>query len=166
MRIIAIDPGLERTGYAVVEQKKRDFSIITYDCFFTSKKNRLIDRIAQLAIAINQLLAKYKPEKIVCEQLFFNTNLKTAVAIAQVQGAIMVEASRNQVEIEFMTPLQVKQAVTGYGRADKKAVEKMVVMELGLTKAPFPDDIVDALAIAIAYCSRLKLPANWLWLEN
>lgn len=156
VRIIAIDPGLERTGYALFENRGGKFEPLVYDCIFTAKNESVATRLSQLAAKLGKVLTKYKPERLVCEQLFFNTNLKTAIAIAQSQGVVMLEATRRGISVEFLTPLQVKEAVTGYGRADKKSVEKMIMIELGLKKAPRPDDVVDALAIGVAYCSRIK----------
>lgn len=154
MRIVSIDPGYERTGFAVFETKQgEEPQLIEFGCITTKKTDSLQIRITQTASQISKLISTFKPKKIILEQLIFNTNVKTAIAVAQAQGAVLYLAAQHGIDTVFLSPPQIKLAVTGYGRADKKQVEKMVCILLNLEKAPTPDDVVDAIACGLAYCA-------------
>jgi crossover junction endodeoxyribonuclease RuvC len=157
MRFLALDSGLERTGYAVVEDDNGIPRLIKYGCVETLRGTDVSLRLLSLSTEMTKILQSYAPELVVMEQLFFNLNKKTAISVAQAQGSIMLLAAQNNLPVEFITPLAIKQSVTGYGRADKKQVQKMVGLLLHMDKLPQPDDVVDAIACGIAYCSMSKM---------
>lgn len=157
MRIIAFDSGLERTGYAVFETNGSAPVLAHYGCILTEKKETLPSRLLTLGQKTNALFQKFLPEAIVLEQLFFNTNKKTAIAVAQAQGVVLYEAQKRAIHADFLSPGSIKQAVTGDGRADKKQVEKMVRLTFQLDRQPETDDVFDAIAGGLAYCSMNRL---------
>ncbi len=156
MVILGIDPGIATTGWGVVEKgesariKGKDIVMLDYGCVSTEANLNLSERLELLYKGISELLRKYKPDAFVVEELFFNTNVKTAVVVGQARGVILLAAAHFKVPCFEYTPLQVKMSLTGYGRAEKKQMQKMVQMVLGLVELPKPDDAADALAIA--YC--------------
>ncbi|MDH7476575.1 MAG: crossover junction endodeoxyribonuclease RuvC [Microgenomates group bacterium] len=154
MIILALDSGLERTGYALVEKKNtlKNFKYITSGVFFTSNKSSLPLRIFKIYNFLNKLIEQYKPDCFVLEKLFFFANKKTAISVSQVQGSVLLLAEQKKINLVFLTPLQVKQTVTGYGRADKKGVKKIIHLTLPETKKITQDDEIDAIAIAVTYC--------------
>lgn len=155
--IVSFDPGYERTGYAVFENNADgELKLIDFGCFFTNKNEILQARILSVINFVEKLFAKYKPDHVALEQLIFNTNKKTAIAVAQTQGALLYLCAKKNFPITFISPPQLKQAVTGYGRADKKQVEKMVCLLLNIDKAPKPDDVVDAIACGLAFSSLYR----------
>lgn len=151
MRIIGIDPGIAILGFGVVEYINNKFKVIDYGAITTTPKNKLPERIEIIYDSLEEILEKYKPDAIAYEELFFNSNAKTAIAVGQARGAAILCAQKKKLNIYEYTPLQVKQAVVGYGRADKKQVQTMVKMLLNLKDVPKPDDVADALAIAICH---------------
>ena len=151
MRILAIDSGLERTGWAVLEIDKHKFELIGYDCILTYKQHSLVRRCGEIYQQLSVIMAKYHPDKIIIEKLFFNINKKTVINIAQSQGILLVLACQNNIDIDFITPLQIKQILTGNGRADKTSVRKMVEIEVKLRKSRLLDDTIDAIACGMAY---------------
>lgn len=153
--ILGIDPGIGRTGYAFLEKKdKNKFKLITYGCLTTETKEKTPTRLKDLFEQLNLLIKKYKPTILATEKLFFNTNAKTATVVGQAIGVIFLAGVQNNLEIYELTPLQVKTALTGYGRADKQQVQKMVVSLLNLKKKPTPDDAADAIAVALCFACR------------
>lgn len=156
MTILSLDSGLERTGYAVFEYRQKEPILKTYGCIITSRDNILLKRFGTIAQRINVLIQKHSPEKIVFEQLFFNLNKKTFVTVAQSQGVVISQAIQHGVQFDFITPLEIKLSLTGYGRADKLQVQRMVKMLLKLEKIPKPDDTADAIACGLAYLSKQK----------
>lgn len=157
MVLLALDSGLERTGFACFRLIQGKQTLVDYGCIMTEREHSLTNRIKKLAHELTKLIKKNHPDQIVLEQLFFNHNQKTAIMVSQAQGASILVAALNDIPVDFIAPLAVKQAVTGYGLADKRAVEKMVMLELGIKKAPQPDDVIDAIACGLAYCSVNKL---------
>jgi len=153
MTVLGIDPGIARCGWGVVE-KNTSASIKTIDfgCVVTLSTTDEATRLSQLYSEILNLLKKYKPDVVAVEKLFFAANAKTALTVGQARGAILVAAGTAGVSVASFTPLEVKQAITGYGRADKVQMQRMVTKTLGLSKTPQPDDTADALAVAITYC--------------
>lgn len=153
MIVLSLDSGIERTGYAIVENTGIKPKVIQCGCIFTDKTMQSAYRIATLVDSLETIIDRYKPAVIVIEQLFFNINKKTVIGVAQAQGATMYMASKKNCRVEFLTPLQIKETLTGYGRADKKQIEKMLKLVLHSTELPKPDDATDALACALAFCT-------------
>lgn len=157
LRILGIDPGTATTGWAVVEETKKTLRLIAYGCINTSKTKTDAERLVEIGKDVKILLKKYKPAEVAMEDIFFFKNLKTAITVAQARGVILYELKKNQLPIENYTPLQVKQALTGYGRADKKQIQLMVKNILKLKSIPQPDDAADAVAIAICHLNSRKM---------
>ena len=145
MTILSIDSGIERTGYAIFKDKK----YVTSALIKTSKEKSTEIRLDEIYSKLKKVFDKYQPKVIVLEQLFFFKNQKTFIRVAQAQGVVLLLAAQNKVEIEFLTPLQIKQIITGYGQADKKSVQKMIKLttEIDINQ----DDEADAVACGLAY---------------
>ncbi len=158
MRILGIDPGIGRTGWGVIEIQNSELRIMNYGCIETFLKKSFAERLAELYKDINDIITKNKPDTLAIEELFFNTNAKTALVVGQARGVVLLAAAQQGLSIAVYTPLQVKIAVAGYGRAEKKQVEKMVMTLLSLTKKPKYDDTSDALAIALTHAYSRKYP--------
>lgn len=149
MVILGIDPGLAIVGWGVLEYVKGKFYVRGYGSIQTKAGLPVEERISQIYDGMNTIIDKYKPEVMAIEELFWNTNQKTGITVAEARGTILLAAHQKGLKINEYTPLQVKQAVVGYGRADKNQVITMVTSILNLPKPPKPDDTADALAIAI-----------------
>lgn len=156
MIIIGIDPGYAITGFGVIEYEGNHFKLIESGSIQTKAGVPLPIRIAKIYDDMNLLIEKYKPDAISIEELFFNRNTTTAIGVAQGRGAVLIAAAKTSTPIFEYTPLQVKQGVTGYGRADKKQVQMMVKTVLGLEKVPKLDDTTDAIAIAICHAHSYR----------
>lgn len=160
MIILGIDPGLAIVGWGVIEYQNARFRTIAYGSLQTPAEMRTEERLKRIYEGMQELIKTYHPDAIAVEELFFNTNITTGIRVAEARGVILLSAEQAGLEIAEYTPLQVKQAVVGYGRAEKKQVITMVTMILGLKSPPKPDDTADALAIAVCHahsgCSRLK----------
>lgn len=150
MIILGIDPGLAQTGYAILKVNDKKIKSISFGCLKTSAKLSLEKRINKIYDHLKKIIKKYKPNKIAVEQLFFCKNVKTALKVGQARGIIYLIASQAKIPISEFTPLQVKQTLTGYGRAEKSQIQKMLKILFNLKNIPQPDDAADALAIA--YC--------------
>ena len=151
MIILGIDPGLAIVGWGVIEYNASRFKVLGYGAIETPAKMPTEDRLCLIYQGMKQLIEKYRPDQMAIEELFFNTNITTGIRVAEARGVILMCAQSLEVKIYEYTPLQVKQAVVGYGRAEKKQVITMVTMMLGLEKPPRPDDTADALAIAVCH---------------
>ena len=151
MVILGIDPGLAIVGWGVLEYVNGRFRVLGYGSIRTEAKTPVEERITQIYDSMNVLVDKYKPEVMAIEELFWNTNQKTGISVAEARGTILLAAHKRGLKIFEYTPLQVKQAVVGYGRAEKRQVITMVTSILKLPKPPKPDDTADALAIAICH---------------
>lgn len=156
MRIIGIDPGIGRCGWGVIETEKGKLSTLNYGCIETSPKKSVEKRLEEVHNEISNLIKKYSPEVLSIEDLFFNNNAKTAFVVGQARGVILLAAAENNLEVAIYTPLQVKLALTGYGRAEKPQVGQMVKVLLKLKEIPKPDDTADGLAIAITHAFSNK----------
>lgn len=156
-RMLGVDPGFGRMGYGVIEKTRQSWKLITYGCVETPPKSRFLDRLATLHRELEAIILEYKPTHAAVEELFFFNNAKTAIDVGQARGVILLTLHNHGLPIDELTPLQVKQAVTGQGRAEKDQVERMVRLTLALPKKITPDDAADALAIAIAAGQRLWL---------
>lgn len=147
--ILGIDPGIADTGYGVVKEEKGKLFSICYGSIKTSPQDDLITRLLALHKELDKIIKKYKPNLAAVEQLFFNKNVRTALIVGQARGVVLLTLKQNDLPIREFTPSQVKQAVSAYGKADKKQVQKMVKLILNLEELPYPDDAADALAAAI-----------------
>ena len=149
MIILGIDPGYALAGWGIVKKEGQKLELIKYGCFATPKQMLHAERLKSLSDDLHKVIKKYKPEVLAIEELFFFKNLKTAIKVAESRGVILATAINFKLRIEEFTPLQIKQAVVGYGRADKNQVGQMVKLILNLKDIPKPDDAADAVAIAI-----------------
>jgi crossover junction endodeoxyribonuclease RuvC len=151
LRILGVDPGIAITGWAVLDSQPGKVKPVAYACVYTPAHTPVETRLAKLFDEITAIIAEYLPDCMVIEQLFFNQNVTTAITVGEARGVLLLAAARAGLEVAEYTPLQVKQAVVGYGRAEKRQVQEMVRMILGLESIPKPDDAADALAIAICH---------------
>ncbi len=151
MRILGLDPGIAIVGFGVVEADRGEFRPMTYGAIRTEAGLPLSERLEIIYNDLGQLLDAVSPEAVAIEELFFNTNITTGIAVAHGRGVILLTCVRFGTEIYEYTPLQVKQSVTGYGRAEKKQVMEMVKRICGLKSVPKPDDAADAIALAICH---------------
>ena len=157
MKTLGIDPGIGRCGWGVVEIEKSKLKVIAYGCIETSSKKEVPLRLLEIYDKVLDIIKKYNPDELSIEDLFFNNNAKTAFIVGQARGVILLAASKNNLNIGIYTPLQVKSAITGYGKAEKPQVGKMVKALLSLKEIPKPDDTTDALAIAITHAFSAKM---------
>lgn len=151
MRILGIDPGYAILGYGVVDMRGNHFIPVGYGAITTDKDMPMPDRLKHLYTQLMEIIHEYQPETASIEQLFFNTNTTTAILVGQARGVAILACANSGLEIAEYTPLQIKQGLIGYGRADKKQIQFMVKTILNLKEAPKPDDTADALAAAICH---------------
>ena len=151
MRILGIDPGIATVGFGMVEAQGSALRFVTCGVVTTPAHTPLSARLDQIYTDLEQLYGALAPDAVSIEELFFNTNITTGIAVAHGRGVILLSAYRSGIPVYEYTPLQVKQAVTGYGRADKRQVIDMVRRMLGLSAPPKPDDAADAVAMAICH---------------
>ena len=151
MIILGIDPGYAIVGWGIIDYTANRFSVIDYGAVTTEAKTPFNERLEVVYDGVEDIIKRYKPSALAIEKLFYNTNAKTVIDVAQARGVINLAAVKNSVPIFEYTPLQVKQSVVGYGRAEKKQVQEMTRVILKLEKIPKPDDTADALAMAICH---------------
>lgn len=151
MKILGIDPGYAIMGWGIIEKKGNHFSIIDFGAVTTEPKCSMADRLKSLYNELMEIISIHQPEEAAVEELFFNTNTKTAIKVGQARGVAVLACSNSGLHVDEYTPLEIKQALTGYGRADKMQVQFMVKTILNLKEAPKPDDTADALAAAICH---------------
>lgn len=151
MRILGIDPGIAIVGWGVIDYDRMKGKAVDYGAITTGPEMKTEERIAEVFRQMQQILAVYKPEAVSIEELFFNTNQKTGIIVAEARGVLVLAATLAKVPIYEYTPLQIKSAVVGYGRAEKKQVIDMVTRLLKLSAPPKPDDTADALAAALCH---------------
>lgn len=159
MKILGIDPGLAIVGYGMIEYRSPKFCTLAHGAILTPAHTEVEDRLKQMYDRLAEIIRLYKPDAAAIEELFFNTNQKTLIPVAEARGVILLCCKQLGVEVFEYTPLQVKQSVVGYGRADKKQVIHMVKLLLNLENPPKLDDTCDALAIAICHanCSGSRI---------
>ena len=157
MIIIGIDPGYAIVGIGVIEYIGNKFRTLEYNAITTPAGMPTVERLKKIYTEMTMYVEKYNPDAVAIEELFFNSNQKTAINVAQARGVLLVAVANKNIPIYEYTPLQVKQAVTGYGRADKKQIQTMVKMLLGLNAIPKPDDAADGLALAICHAHSNKM---------
>ena len=151
MRIIGIDPGYAIVGYGILDYTASKFTVLEYGAITTHKDTPFERRLCEIYDDYCYILDKWKPDALSIERLYFNSNQKTAIDVAQARGIIIMATAQRGISINEYTPLQVKQAVVGYGKAVKKQVQEMTKKILGLESIPKPDDTADAVAMAICH---------------
>lgn len=158
MRIIGIDPGTGILGFGVIDARNGKTKLVTAGVITTPAHTPLADRLEEIYLELTNIITETQPEMMAIEQLFFARNVTTAMSVAHARGVAMLTGKQAKLPIEEYTPMQIKQSLTGYGKADKKQVQEMVRIQLGLQEVPKPDDCADALAAAImcAFMTRVS----------
>lgn len=156
MRIIGIDPGTGILGFGVIDAHGGKTKLVTAGVITTPAHTPLPDRLEEIYLGLTDIIAETKPEVMAIEKLFFAQNVTTAISVSHARGVAMLTGKQGNLKIEEYTPLQIKQTMTGYGRATKKQVQEMVRLQLGLKDVPKPDDCADALAAAIMCAFTLR----------
>ncbi len=162
MVILGIDPGTEIVGYGVINVQHQEHHILDVGVIRTSKKLPLSQRLEIIYREMTELINQHEPDEVAIEQLFFAKNVKTAMTVSQARGVLLLSCVHQQKPIFEYTPLQVKQGITGFGKASKEQVAKMVCHLLNIKEIPKPDDATDALAIAVCHANRMRNP----WMED
>ncbi|MFC5700482.1 crossover junction endodeoxyribonuclease RuvC [Cohnella faecalis] len=157
MRVLGIDPGIAIMGFGFIDKIGHKLVPVQYGCIETEAGTLPEVRLKQIYEASCSLLDKYKPDTVAVEKLFFNRNVTTAFSVGQARGVLLLAAAQRGLPIGEYTPMQVKQAVVGYGAAEKKQVQEMVKMFLKLSVVPKPDDVADALAVAVCHAHSYSL---------
>lgn len=155
IRTLGIDPGTSLLGYGIIDQVGNKYQAVTYGTCRTAPRLVNAQRVKTIYQHFLELIKQYQPDQIALEKLFFFKNEKTVMAVSEVRGVLLLVAAEQNIPVREFTPLQVKQAVSGYGRAEKSSVQKMVQLILGLAVVPKPDDVADALAIAICCANTI-----------
>ena len=159
MLVLGIDPGLATTGYGLVEGDGQRLELVAYGVVRTPAKTPIARRLLQLHDELAEILREYRPDEAAVEELFFSTNARTAIVVGEARGVVILTLAEAGLPVAEYTPLQVKQAITGYGQADKAQVQQMVSLLLNLRYVPQPDDAADALAISVCHHHSAKLAA-------
>ncbi|MFB5764107.1 crossover junction endodeoxyribonuclease RuvC [Paenibacillus medicaginis] len=157
MRILGIDPGIAIVGFGFVDKQGSKVIPVQYGCIQTEARTPEEERLLQVYEGMKQLIDKYKPDAVALEKLFFNRNVTTAMTVSQARGVLVLAAVQSGLPVAEYTPMQVKQAIVGYGKAEKQQVQEMVRMFLKLQAVPKPDDVADALAVAICHAHSYTL---------
>ncbi len=157
MVILGFDPGLATLGYGAIESVNGQNKVIDYGVILTPKQENLANRLLMIEDSLKKVLEKFKPDEIAVEELFFAKNVTTGINVAHARGIILLTATKFCGKLFEYTPLQIKQALTGYGRADKNQIQQMVKTFLRLKSVPKPDDAADALAVALCHAQTNKL---------
>ena len=162
MLTLGIDPGTATTGFGLVRQQNDKLSYVSCGCVITTPKETSQGRLAKIYHDIKELIAIHRPDCVAVERLFFGENTKTAMAVGQARGIVLLAAAEGKVRVAEYTPLEVKIALTGYGKAEKRQIQQMVRVMLKLNDIPKPDDAADALAVAICHLHSYKFKASAL----
>ena len=158
MIIVGFDPGLATLGYGVIKKENRKkIEMLDYGIVSTPKEKNLAERLTMIEMGVRQIIEKFKPDEIAIEELFFAKNVTTGINVAHARGVVLLTAVKECGKIFEYTPLQIKQALTGYGRAEKRQIQEMVKTTLGLRGIPRPDDAADALAVALCHAQTNRL---------
>lgn len=157
MRILGIDPGIAIVGFGFIDKQGSKVIPVQYGCIKTEAHTPEEARLLQVYDAMKQLIDQYKPDAVAVEKLFFNRNVTTAMTVSQARGVLVLAAVQSGLPVAEYTPMQVKQAIVGYGKAEKQQVQELVRMFLKLQAAPKPDDVADALAVAICHAHSYTL---------
>ncbi|MBP2069698.1 crossover junction endodeoxyribonuclease RuvC [Anaerococcus nagyae] len=161
MKILGIDPGIAIMGYGVVEFEANKVKVIENGVVTTSSKTTTPERLSILYKNLNEIIKEFKPDEFAIEELFFNQNVKTAITVGHARGIQILSAQENSLPIYEYTPLQIKQAITGYGRANKSQMQKTVTTLLNLKEIPKPDDAADALSVALCHALSQRFKENF-----
>lgn len=156
MRILGIDPGLATTGFAVLDLHAGQKKLVACGVIRTPAGLRLPARLLEIEKDLEAILSQYKPEKCSIEQIFFSKNVTTGIAVSHARGTLLMGLEKHGVTVHEMSPSAMKLALTGNGRADKKSIQKMVQLELGLKEIPKPDDAADAVSLALSLACTLR----------
>lgn len=151
MRILGIDPGIAIMGYGIIDLEQNKVKVIENGVITTSSKTRTPERLQILYDNLDEIIKEFKPDEYSIEELFFNQNVKTAITVGHARGIQVLCAEKNNLPIYEYTPLQIKQAITGYGRASKRQMQLTVTRLLNLKEMPKPDDAADALSVALCH---------------
>ncbi len=157
MLTLGIDPGTAIMGYGLVRSDGRTLQAVDYVVLTTGKDEPAAERLRRLYLGLGEIVARHEPDAVAVEELFFNTNARTAIAVGQARGIALLAAAQAGVRVFEYTPLQVKGAVVGYGKASKEQVQTMTTTLLGLRAIPRPDDAADALAVAICHAHSARI---------
>lgn len=157
MRILGIDPGIAIVGFGFIDKEGNKCVPVQYGCIQTEAHTPEEERLLHVYEGIGTLIDKYKPDAVALEKLFFNRNVTTAMSVSQARGVLVLAATQRNLPISEYTPMQIKQAVVGYGKAEKRQVQEMTRMFLKLQAIPKPDDVADALAVAICHAHSCTL---------
>lgn len=160
MRILGVDPGIGRTGWGVIDEVSGKITVKDYSCLETPPNSEISGRLRIVYESLLTILDAHTPDVFAVEELFFNTNAKTALVVGQARGVMLLAAAQRNIPVVSYTPLQVKMALTGYGRAEKAQIGQMVKTVLSLKSIPKPDDVTDALAIALTHAFSHKMNLN------
>lgn len=160
MKILGIDPGTATTGFGVITKDGPKLKFIDAGVILTPKEAEMKDRLGTIYDCVSQLMSEHRPDCVAVELLYFATNVTTAISVGQARGVVMLAVGQAGLPVFEYTPMQVKQAMTGYGRADKKQIQEMVAVMLGLDGIPKPDDAADGLAIAITHANQAVVPSS------
>lgn len=155
MKILGIDPGTATTGFGVIEKRGSTLTFVDAGVITTPPEMSMPNRLGEIYAGLNEIISHHQPDCMAVELLYFATNVTNAITVGQARGVVLLAAAEAGLEVGEYTPLQVKQAVTGYGKADKKQIQEMVKMILGLDGIPKPDDAADGLAIAITHANQV-----------
>lgn len=161
MTVLGIDPGFATIGYGVIKEENGKRLPIDYGVIKTPKELTFPERLVLIERGINTLIDKFQPDEIAMEELFFNTNITTGINVAHARGVIVATCYKKCQKLYEYTPLQIKQALTGYGRADKRQIQVMTTNLLGLNKIPRPDDAADALAVALTHLNTKRFSSSF-----
>jgi crossover junction endodeoxyribonuclease RuvC len=156
-KILGLDPGTASLGFAILENTGSLWQAVVFDCLHTTKDQPMPERVLDLYQALRRIVRKYRPDAIACEQLFFNKNVRTALSVGAIIGVITLLSAQERIPLFTYTPLQVKMAIVGYGRATKTQVQKSLTLLLALAEDPHQDDAADALAVALCHSHSLHL---------
>ncbi|MDD2220481.1 MAG: crossover junction endodeoxyribonuclease RuvC [Clostridia bacterium] len=159
MKILGFDPGTATTGYGVIEAVGSSLQLLDYGTIRTLSATPMPERLAIIYDAACQLIERFSPEQIAVEKLYFNTNVTTGITVAQARGVLLLAAAQRQIPVGEYTPLQVKQAIVGYGKAEKQQIQYMISRLLNIKVTPRPDDAADALAIAVCHSNFYQTKA-------
>ena len=156
MIVIGIDPGLAIVGFGVIQKDGNDIKPISYGCIRTPSGKQVPDRLLEIYNETCELFDKYSPECIAIERLFFNKNVTTAMSVSEARGVVLLAAKQRNIPVYEYTPLQVKQGITGSGKADKRQMQEMIKSILNLDEIPKPDDAADGLSIALCHIHVMR----------
>lgn len=156
MRVLGIDPGLAIVGYSVCDYIGNSIKLLEYGCITTKASDLNSKRLLYIAEQLDHIIREFQPTELAIEELFFNKNVKTAITVAQARGVEILTCKKNNMDIYEYTPLQIKQAIVGYGRAEKIQIQESIKMMLNLSEIPTPDDAADAIAVNMCHCFSSK----------